>query len=290
MREGNEILRNNQAYSKLSFAPTVNLTGPGQMGYSNYLPTWMTNAAHLPRNLIPILMESPRGLQYLPGNESEIMRATLRQLVEEQPMRIDGLNATLTVDTAEHAIGGGGQVQHEFTNVTIAQTNVSMSWIDRYGMATSRFWRYYIHMLMMNEDSKVAGVSTLPGGRDIGDWLPDNYTFTMLFIEPDPHWGNVVQSFLVTNLFPRGTGDILGRREITSSMEIRNLDIEFGGITQYGVGVDALAQNVLREINIVGASPATREAFLKEISPDVRALREGFGRSVERVGEQQTNY
>ncbi|MCK9234820.1 MAG: hypothetical protein M0P09_00735 [Acholeplasmataceae bacterium] len=266
----------------------VNLTLPGQMGYSNNLPNWISNAAHVGRPLIPILMEAPRGFDYCP--EPEFLRGTLRQLVEEQAMRIDGLNATLTVETAEHAIGGGGQVQHEFTNVTIAQTNVTMSWIDRYGMATSRFWRYYIQMLMMNEDSKVAGVSTLPGGRNIADWLPDNYTFTMLFIEPDPHWANVVQAFLVTNLFPRSTGDILGRREITSAMETRNLDIEFGGIMQYGVGVDTLAQGILRNINTLGANPAFRTSFIDSISSDVQALREGYARGVERVGQQQQNF
>jgi len=286
MRNNNEILQNNVGYARVAASPMVNMLNPGQMGYSNNLPNWLSNAAHLARPLIPILMEAPRGFDYCP--EPQFLKGVLRQLVEEQAMRIDGLNATLTVDTAEHAIGGGGQVQHEFTNVTMAPTNVTMSWIDRYGMATSRFWRYYIHMLMMNEDSKVAGVSTLPNLRNVvKDWLPDNYTFTMLFIEPDPTWAYVVQSFLVTNMFPRTTGDIIGRREITSSMEMRNLDIEFGGIMQYGSGVDSLATSILRDINIVGANPANRAAFIDSINPSVAASQNGFASTVERVGSQQ---
>lgn len=274
-----DTLLGNKAYGIGENNPMLNLKRGGQMGWAPVLGEWVSNAAYKRQHVIPFLLQEPLGFKALPN--PEYWTATLKALVEQHVRVIDGLNAGLEVQTASHPVGGGGQQQLEFVNVTETPTNVTMNWEDKYGMPIGNFWRRYITYLMMDPNSKVAGLSTLTEGKRFKDMLPDVYSFSMLFVEPDPHHVSVVKAWIVSNLFPQSTGDIVGRRDITQDLDLQPVDITFGGIAQYGPGVKEFAQSMLDRINITGASPMNRKAFINTINADVDVAQTGYKHSVQ---------
>lgn len=261
-----EALLNNKAHSRGMTQPMLDLTMGGQMGFAPNLTEWVSNQAYVRRNLFCLLLEAPRFFRYLPEPEKWV--ATLRSLVELHPKTIEGLNAGLTVETAETPVGGGGEMQEEITNVKRTRSQPVFTFDEKYGMPIQTFLREWITQGMMDPDSKVANVGTLAGDRP-KDMLADQYAMTCIFIEPDPTHRKVMKSWVTTNMFPKGTGDIIGKRDLTSDSEILTLNIEFTGVSQFNLGTNALAQRLLDNININNANPYLRPAFIQSIAPDV---------------------
>ena len=276
-RVTNAILQAGTAYGTGHQAPMVDLQFGGQMGYAPDLSEWVSNQAYVRRNLICLLVEAPKGFSLLPNPEQWI--ATLRALVELHPMSIDGLNAGLEVEVASNPVGGAGQQQEDFTDVKEIQSKVVFKWGEKYGMPVASFLRGWITNLLMDPNTKFANVATLTGNQPT-DMLADQYAATMIFIEPDPTHSKVVKSWLVTNMFPLKTGEITGRRDLTAAGEVQTYDIDFTGIAQYGLGVDAFAQKLLDGIKITGANPYNRAAFVDAITADILATKKSYSENV----------
>ena len=231
-------------------------------------------------------MEAPRFFQYLSNPDK--WRDALRAMVELHPRTIEGLNSTLTVDVDSTPVGGAGEIQQEFTNVTRARSEPSFTWDEKYGRPFGTMLENWITQGMMDPATKVANIGTLAGQRP-NDMLPDQYAMTMLFIEPDPMHRHVLKAWLITNMFPQGTGDITGRRDITSPLPLQQINVTFSALTQVGAGVNAVAQAVLDGINITNANPNLRAAFIQEIAPDVMATRNGYGVQTQEMGDTAIN-
>ena len=283
-RVADAILQPNTAYAAGHQAPMVDLQFGGQMGYAQDLTEWVSNQAYVRKNLICLLVEAPKAFQLLPNPDYWV--STLRSLVELHPMSIDGLNAGLEVETVQNPFGGGGQQQHDFTNVTEVQSVPVFRWNEKYGMPISTFLRGWITNLLMDPNSKFAGIATLGPQFAPSDMLADMYTATMAFIEPDPTHTRVVKSWLVTNMFPQGTGDIVGRRDLTQAGETQSIDVTFTGIAQFGLGVDFFCQQLLSGISLTGANPHLRPAFVDRIEADILATRKGYEDNVETLGAE----
>ncbi len=279
-RIANAILQTGTAYGTGHQAPMVDLQYGGQMGYAPDLSEWVSNQAYIRRNLICLLVEAPKGFALLPNPDQWI--ATLRALVELHPLSIDGLNAGLEVEVSSNPVGGGGQMQEDFTDVKETQSKVVFKWGEKYGMPVASFLRGWITNLMMDPNTKFANVATLNGTQPT-DMLADQYAATMIFIEPDPTHSKVIKSWLVTNMFPQGTGEITGRRDLTTASEQQTYDINFTGIAQYGLGVDAFAQKLLDGIKITGANPYNRAAFVNAITSDILATKKSYSANVTSV-------
>ena len=275
------ILQNNQAFAAGRQNPMIDLSKGGQMGFAPDYTQWVSNQSYIRRNLFCLLVEAPRGFNFLQNGDKYV--GVLKSLVELHALSIDGLNAGLEVETSETPVGGGGQVQQHFTNVTEARSNPVFRFDEKYGMPVASFFRSWITHLMMDPHSKVANIGTLSGNKPT-DMLADMYSATMLFIEPDPTHTKVVKSWLCTNMFPTGTGEIVGRRDLTQAGEQTTYDITFTALSQFGLGVDQFAQQMLDGINITGANPYLRPAFISQIAADVRAAANGYEQQVESLG------
>lgn len=261
------------AYAKDHSRPMLDLSFGGQFGWAANLDEWVSNQAYVRKPLIPILLEVPKFFSIMPDPAK--WTSSLKALIELHAKSIDGLAAGLEVSTDEHAVGGGGEMQKEFTDVKRARSSVKISVTEKYGNPIQAFLEAYIMYGMMHQETKYAMIATV-NGTPPTDMLADWYTFTCAFIEPDPTHKRVVRSWITTNLFPEGTGDIVGKRDITGGGELLELDIEFGGISQYNAGTDAFAQKLLDGINITGANPHLKAAFIKEMSADVAASKSGY--------------
>lgn len=279
-----ELLINQEAYGKNRTYPILDLTRGGQHGWSPVLTEWVSNQAYVRRQLIPILLEAPQFFQKL--NDSDKYVETLRSLVELHPQSIEGFNAALTVETVNHPVGGAGELQDEYVDVKRARSEPVFTFVEKYGMPIQNFLHNWITYGLMDPDTKTALVGTLEEGSVPPDLLASWYSMTMLFIEPDPNHRRVMKSWITTNMFPTTTGEIIGKRDLTTGSEILTLSIQFTGISQFNLGTNAMAQEILDQINISNANPHLRPAFVEEISEDVRSADNGYNKRIEDLVEE----
>lgn len=271
------LLVNGGAHSAGKNTPMVDLQFGGMQGFSPVLDQWVSNQAYVRRNLICLLVEAPKGFSMLA--DPEVWVATLRSLVELHPLSIEGLNATLEVEFGSNPVGGGGQIHEDFTDVKETPSVPVFRWSEKYGMPVASFFRGWITNLMMDPNSKVANVATM-GSGELTDLLSDQVAATMIFIEPDPTFTKVQKAWLCTNMMPKSSGEITGRRDLTQAAEPITYDITFTAIAQYGVGVDAFAQTLLTQISLTGANPQNRPAFVQEISADILSNASGYAEGI----------
>lgn len=288
-RDTTDLVMQNQTYAQYVKQPILDLTKGGQHGYAPVLTEWISNQAYVRRQLIPILLEAPAFFQYMDNKEKWV--ATLRALVELHPRTIEGFSAGLTVELDEHPVGGGGEMQQEFTDVKRARTEPVFTFTEKYGMPIQTFLYNWITYGLMDPETKTAMVGTLSGTGGDGDSYPPNmlasyYSMTMLFIEPDPTHRKVQKAWITTNMFPKGTGEIVGKRDLTTASEVLNLNVEFTGISQYNLGTVLMAQTILDAININNANPYLREAFVTGIESDVTGAADtGYDKGIVTLGE-----
>ncbi len=277
----NDALLNGRAYNRGTSQPVLNAAYGGTFGFSPDLREWVNNAAYVQRNVIALLLEAPAFFQLLP--DAKMWVSTLRAMVELHPRTIEGLNMTLNVEVQGTPVGGAGEEQEEFVDVKRTRSNPVFTYNDKYGRPFQRFLEYWITYGLMDPASKVANVGTLSNYPT--DMLPDRYAMTCLFIEPDPTHRKVIKSWLSTNMFPKGTGDITGRRDLNSAMVLPDLSIEFTALTQVGAGVDLLGQKMMDYLNITNANPNMRSAFIQEIAEDVKAIDQGYKARIDGIAE-----
>lgn len=269
------------AYTRDIDRPMLDLAHGSYNGWAPNLVEWQSNQAYVSRPLVCILLEAPKLFTVMPNSEKWV--SSLKAMFELHAKTIDGFNAGLKVDFDEHAVGGAGEMHQEFTNVTRERTTPKFAFTEKYGRPIQTLLEYWIRYGMMDENTKFALASTLTGGK-VEDLLADWYTATCLFFVPDPLHKKVDKAWITTNMAPMGTGDIVGKRDLTTAQEILTLDIEFTGISQYGLGVNKFAQTILEQTNIQNADPFMRPAFTDKVSPDVAAANKGYKNRLEETG------
>lgn len=270
----------NGAYSGNSIAPMLDLSLGGQHGWSPDLASWQNNQAYVSRPLTCVVLSFPRMFSVMPNPEK--WKASVKSLFELHARSISGFNAGLKVDTDEHPVGGAGEMQQEIINVTRERSQPKFTFIEKYGRPIQALLDYWIRYGGMDPDSKVALLGTL-NNADVTDLLAEWYTATCLFFVPDPAHRKIDKAWITANMAPLGTGEITAKRDLTTSQEMLTLDVDFTGISQYGVGVNMFAQKVLDGINIAGADPYRKSSFIQDISADVKALNVGYKESVNKA-------
>ena len=98
-------------------------------------------------------------------------------------------------------------------------------------------------------------------GIVVPDLLPDFYSCSVLYIEPDPTMTKPIHAWYVTNMYPNEGATREGSRDLTASKEDLTIDIGFTGLTQTSVGVHQFAQKVLDSMNIANANPNMQPVF-----------------------------
>jgi len=256
------------AYTRSIDKPMLDLKNGGQQGWSPNLTEWVSNQAYVSRPLVCIMLEAPRMFSAMPDSAKWI--ASLKALFELHARNIDGFSAGLKVDVEEHPVGGAGEQQQEIVNVTRERSQPKFTFIEKYGRPIQTLIEYWVRYGMMDPETKFALLGTM-NKAEVKDLLADWYSATCMFIVPDPLHKRVDKAWLTTNMFPMSTGDITAKRDLTASQEMLTLDIEFSGISQYGLGVNQFAQNLLDKINTLNADPFMSKPMLSAISPDVDA-------------------
>lgn len=256
------ILGKDIAYAQGRQNAMIDLRYGGQMGFAPQLNQIISNQPYISRPLIALLIEAPLGFNDLPNPNFWV--ETLRSLVELRALKITGLSSTMDVTVEDTSpVGGAGEMHQDFTNVTRERSNPQFTWQEAYGLPVKNFLEGWVNNLMMDANSKVANVATLvEAGARPNAMLADYYSMTVAFIEPDPTHTKVQKAWLSTNMFPSGRlATVEGSRDLTQAGQSLQYDITFTAITQVGLGVDYYCQQLLDNINTMGANPMSRKAF-----------------------------
>ena len=252
----------------------------GQFGWATNPAEWYSAQAHLPRHLIPIVLETPRFFKHMPNPEYWV--AAWKLFFEKHARKIEGLKAGLTVEVVEHDFGGGGEKFQEYANVTRERSTLSVSAIEKYGNVWQEFWGRVITYGMMDPETKTP-LSTVLDGADLSDNLADWYSGTIAFIEPDATGKRCRHCWIGANIWPHSNGPIEGTMDKTSALTLKDLSLEFSITAFYGQGTRVFGQELLDGIAKTWANPSLRKSFITEVSADVAAVTKGYKESVENI-------
>ena len=261
-----DALLTGQAQSRGRKVPQLDLQYGGVFGYASNTAEWVSMTHYVRQNLVCHLLEAPTGFKEL--SDPTFYTSALKSLVEVHCKTWDGFTSGLTVEVSETPVGGAGEMFQDITNVTRARTVPVSTHVDLYGRPIQHLLHDWITYLIGDPDTKVPMLSTI-GGKKPNDRLADTYSATMLFYEPDPTHTKIAKAWLCTNMFPKATGDILGKRDLNSPGETLEISIEWTALTQTGRGVEIFAQSIMDTINLANANPYLRKSAVAAISGDV---------------------
>lgn len=244
-------------------SPALNLLYGGQQGImprigmmkdGKFYQEALNAGIYISQPVIPIVLETPAGFRFLP-NEKEMI-SIAKAIMEVHPKSIDGLDSTLSVDTEESEMGRGRNKYTTFARVSKAETKLTFTWDEKMGRPITKFFNFLITTFMQDPETGYPKItkyfnkqfdSSVYGGV----YTSDNYTFTMLFIEPNICHDEVEKAWLCTNMMPQGSGDVKGSRNLTEAGSKLEVSIEFSCITMDhdNVGVLSLAKEMLKSLH-----------------------------------------
>lgn len=263
-------------------ARQVDLSLGGQYGYQPNFDAYVSNTGYRPQNIIALLLEAPRGFQFLPNPEKSI--AVLKALIENQSKQITGLNRGLEIESSERPFGAGGHQQNDPTNVTETQSTPTHVWDERHGSPVHNFWEYYVRNLIAEPITKQPGFMN-QSEEPPTDHLTDMFTFTTLYIEPDPLRRHVVAAWLSTQMYPTEVPSLESQKDPTTGQDVPEVSIEMNALTMRSRGVDQFAQEILDGLNYINAGPMQRPSFVENIQADIEAAEQGYRESLNAEAE-----
>lgn len=284
----NFAISNGTGYASVN-SPAINLEFGGQHGYwarLGYKDTsgktyeeWISNTSYVKRPIIPILLDYPKFFDLMP--QPDVWKKSFKSLMELHPISIEGLNSGLNVETDERAVGKAGEMQEEVTNVTRNRSTPTFNFIEKAGKSISNLINTYIRYALMDPDTKAALIGTYINDiNDIGGiYTAELYSFSMLFIEPDPTNKVALEAWLCTNMFPKTAPEITGGRSENGAGQLQDISVEFSAITMSTASVKKMAQDVLKGLTILTKIPDNDQVVPSEgVSPELKSIETGFDR------------
>lgn len=264
-----DLLLKGKGYGKGRTSEMINLKNGGQFGYTPDYSTLVSSQPYVRGHLIGKVLSMPRGFDLLP--EPQYWYETCKALLEVHPESWEGLNSTLTVEHATAGFGGAGEEIEEESDFKRERSQPSAKYTEKRGKVIKTFYEMWIQMLMGTPETKYPLVTTLARGREY-DGMIDSKSATMIFFEPDRNGTRVVDAWLCAGMRPKGAGTREGRRDLRAGMELDEFNVEFTSVTQVGFGVLNLAQSLLDQMNMTGASPMARPAYLDKVQAEVSTI------------------
>ncbi len=262
---------------QMGFIPRLGTTIPGD---TKTYGEWISNAAYVKRNLIPVVIQVPKFFKLFDDAAlTKDLQETYVDLMELEAETIDGLQSTLTVETADHPVGAAGEQQQETVKTTRARSNVVYAWREKLGKPINRFLDLLIRYGDMDPDTGaplVVASSSKFGKGDI--YTPDYKAGTIMFIEPDLAMKNVVEAFLVTNFFPLTAGEVTAKRDLASAGEMVLYSVEFASLTTSTAAIRARAQKLLDGMSILKTNPDNVPSFVDGKDASIEDYDGGFNR------------
>lgn len=267
--------------------PTIDIRNGGQWGALPILGgvengvninQWLHEQQYLRNDLIPIVLSVPKGFELLP-NANQWKQAA-KAMLEVHAKTIDGLDSSLTVDKVEKDLGLSGAKFAEVANVTRATSTVSITVEERYGNPFEILLDVWIRVLLRDPDLQAPLITRIATAENLPKvWSPEWSTMSAIFIEPDVLLRKPIRAFLVSNMFPNGNPELLGKKDKSASREGKVITIELGGwaIPSTNNRVMKLANEILTNLKLYELNP---DDILLPIAKGDESLAEVVGEDI----------
>ena len=267
----NDAVLNGQTYlqsgNASEYRPMINTKYGGQWGFATEIghfngtenkAAWISSQAYVPRDIIPILLQYPKFMDYMPN--SELWVQTFKAFIERHAETIDGLDSELTVESEGNNLGASGStIMGEPVATRIAKSSPTFTVTEKVGRPFGRMFEEYIRFGILDPWTQVVLIGSVSEeARDTfrkNAYLADYYTFTAIYIEPDVTMSHVVDYWLHLGGYPTTAGERKGSSNKGSAKTIRKLTIPMEG---FCISVDAgfeYAQSILDELGIRNRPP-----------------------------------
>lgn len=277
----------NKAYGLGQAENTIDLAQAGSHQFAPNLANLAANTPYVRRNVIPFLIEAPKFFQYT--TNPELYVRCLKALIENHTRTIDGLNQQLTVDTAEAPVGGSGERIQTATNVTRAISTPSHGCWELQGRAISKFIKWWIQYGIGDENTKVPLIVS-DGQVRAEQYDATFYGATILYVEPDPTFTDVVSAWLSTNMFPTATPPWEGSKDASQLGQNLDINVEFTATTDVSVGTLMFARNILQSLNLSGMNPNENPLWLESVAADVAKAENGLDGQLKQGASDRISY
>lgn len=258
----------------------VNPFTSGQNGPVGQHGKFVTNASRLRRNVIPRVMEFPRWVDFMPN--PSVWRMAIKSFIEVHTT-VTGLDKTLNAEYVTTQQGRNNRQQYEAGLVTEAISSITHTTPDKDGKVFQNMLMAWLIYGVCDPNTGHPGIAAL--NPNVPDFLPDMYSMTVLYFEPDAYLRKPVNAWWMTNMAPETAGQDIGEKDPNAGPQINELSINFTGQQWTGWGAMAAAEKELERMKLYGLRPMTRKLWLTPsqqydgINPDVDATA-GGARSV----------
>ncbi|MGL5397210.1 MAG: hypothetical protein ACRDBQ_18335 [Shewanella sp.] len=255
----------------------VNPFSSGQQGPVGQVGKFVTNAHRLRRNVIARVMEFPRWVDYMPN--PSIWRQAIKSFIEVHTT-ITGLDKTLSHEAVQTQQGRNNRTQYEAGMVTEALSSVTHTTADKHGKVFQNTLAAWLIYGIMDPQTGHPGIAAI--NPNVPDHLPDMYSMTTLYFEPDAYQRKVVNAWWLTNMIPETAGQDIGERDPNAGPQTNELSISFVSQQWTGYGPMQAAQQELERMKLYGLQPHRRKLWLTPsqqndgINPDVQATAGGY--------------
>lgn len=269
------------AYARGGSMPMTNLEIGGQFGHEANYPDYVSDTPHIPMPMFARVIETPRAFRDM--DNPARWTAAYVALIERHARQIQGMDATLTVESREVPFGAAGEMIEAPAKMGRNRSNPSFTWIDRYGRPITHYWNNYGLEIIGDPETQVPNVATR---TEVDDFLLDYIGGTVLFVIPDRTFRKVDNAFLSTAFWPKTFPELKGSRDVTVGADVQEINMDFAAVTQHGVGVNMFAKEILSTMSVTGTNPQYRRAFVNEITADTLATNQTYRDELEKLKKQ----
>lgn len=250
-----EILIGSDSSITKGFAKAVNPELGGQNGFARKPAEWVSNADHIKQDLVGVVLSLPKAMAYMPDSEARIKQ--LKALLELHPTNIGGMNQSLTVEATESIAGSSGEMMQSVGGVKRERSNPTLTIPNKYGKIVTRHISDWIRYLLKDEETEAPRIIAEPAyiSAESPELLPDMYSMTMLFFEPNTNWTKCNEAYLCVNMWPLGiTNESAKNKGDTKENEV--IELSFTALTSVGESVIKLADAYLASLTRSGLTGA----------------------------------
>lgn len=277
----------NNGYGRGAAVNTIDMSQAGTKQFAPNLANMAANTPYARRNVVPFLIEPPLFFQY--ARDPDLMIRCLKAFIETHSRTVDGLNQQISVDTAESMVGGSGERIQTAINVTRTTSSPTHGAWELQGRAITKFIKWWITYGIGDENTKVPLV--IADGRvSAANYDSRFYGATVLYVEPDPTFTDVVSAWLCTNMYPTATPPWEGSKDASQLGQTLDINIEFTALTDVSIGTELFARQYLQSLNLAGMNPNENPLWIEGVSADVAKANNGLESQLEEGAGNRISY
>jgi len=227
---------------------------------SEVFENWINAAPYVSRNLIPIVISVPKGFDKLTdATLSKRLKEQYIELMESQPIRIEGFKSALNVETTDVPFGHDGQQFKATTKIGREISEPSFTWAETQHKGILTFLNFLVEFLEGTPETGGVPLISLESDyfKEEVIYTENFKTGTMVFIEPDVTRKTALETYVCFGMRPIGTiGVNESKFEVAGAGETREYTIAFSALTiPPNNSTRAFGNKLLKDMKVLKLSP-----------------------------------